>query len=122
MSPDDFIEEYEAALASRKWVNVERLLHQDICVTFSTGTFRGKSEVQRAFEGNFTKIEDEEYSISNLFWVYRSNDSAVCIYEFSWKGLINCREKSGCGRGTSVLAKVGAQWQLVTEHLGPKAS
>lgn len=122
MSPDDFMKAYENALASQNWVNVEPLLHQDICVTFSTGTFKGKTEVRKAFEANFSTIEEEQYSIADLYWIYRESEAAVCIYSFSWKGLVNGQEKSGAGRGTSVLVKVENQWKLITEHLGPKAS
>lgn len=122
MTPDDFVQAYAEALTSQNWRNVEPLLHEKICVTFSTGTFKGKPEVRKAFERNFSAIKDEQYSISDLYWIYRSNDTAVCIYDFSWKGFINGQSRSGGGRGTSVLLNVDIQWRLITEHLGPSAS
>jgi hypothetical protein len=70
MQPEDFIHAYEVALASQDWVQVEPLIHNEACVTFSNGTLhKGKAEVQRAFEKNFTLIKDEIYSIANVHWV-----------------------------------------------------
>ena len=112
---------YEEALASQDWAQVSPLLHRDVTVTFSNGTFRGISEVQTAFERNFSEIQDELYEISNLSWVYRADDSAACTYNFNWKGYINGQESSGSGRGSSVLFKDGATWKIIMEHLGPNA-
>ena len=73
MNPEQFIEGYSAALATQDWQSVSPYIHPDACVTFSNGAFfRGKAEVQKAFERNFGLIQDEEYSISDLHWVYRS--------------------------------------------------
>ena len=122
MTPQDLIQQYEKAIVSQAWKNVEPLMHDDICVTFSTGTFKGKSDVQKAFEKNFASIKDEKYSITDLYWAYIGNESAVCLYSFNWQGVINGQIASGGGRGTSVLVKSGTNWQILTEHLGPNAS
>jgi ketosteroid isomerase-like protein len=122
MTPQDLMRKYEEALASQKWNNIEPLVHDNICVTFSTGTFKGKHEVQRAFERNFATIKDEEYSISNLDWVYLGKESALCLYNFQWQGLVDGRPSSGSGRGTSVLVNETGKWKILTEHLGPHAS
>lgn len=115
MTPQDLMRSYEKALATQEWRN-------DVCVTFSTGTFKGKSAVQAAFENNFSIIKDEQYSISNLHWVHRDHDFAVCLYDFSWQGLIDGQAASGAGRGTSTLVATDDVWQILTEHLGPNAS
>ncbi len=122
MTPQSVMEKYEEALASQKWGNVDPLLHEDICVTFSSGTFKGKNDVRKAFEHNFSMIKDEEYSISDLHWVYIGSESATCLYCFHWKGIIDGQPSSGGGRGTSVLVNMNGQWQILTEHLGPHAS
>lgn len=122
MKPQTVMKQYEAALASQKWSNVAPLMHDDVCVTFSSGTFKGKADVQKAFEHNFNLIQDEEYSISNLHWAYIGNESAVCLYNFHWQGLIHGKPASGGGRGTSMLVNVDGAWQILTEHLGPNAS
>ena len=123
VSPEEFIRTYENALATQDWTNVDPLVHHDVCVTFSNGTVnKGKSEVKKAFEKNFSLIKDEEYSIANVHWVTKGSDMAVYLFDFSWSGMINDKQASGSGRGTSVLIKEGDKWQLLVEHLGPKAS
>ncbi len=122
MTPQNTMKKYERALASQDWGLVEPLLHRDICVTFSNGTYKGLHEVKSVFESNFASIKDEKYAISNLHWAHISNTSAVCLYEFNWKGMINGELCSGGGRGTSVLIFEDEQWQIMTEHLGPNAS
>jgi len=121
MQPEEFIHLYEEALASQDWSQVEPLVHNDACVTFSNGTVhKGKSEVQKAFETNFSLIKDEQYSISNVLWVMKSFETAVYLFEFNWSGIINEKPACGSGRGTSVLIKEADRWLLLVEHLGPK--
>lgn len=113
---------YETALSSQDWKRIAPLLHDDVCVTFSSGTFKGKAEVQQAFERTFALIQDEQYAISNLHWAVDDGAVAICLYDFAWQGVINGQPASGGGRGTSVIVKNGAVWQIVAEHLGPHPS
>ena len=123
MHPEEFIRAYENALATQDWSQVEPLVHADACVTFSNGTVhKGKDDVQKAFEKNFSLIRDEKYSITNVHWVMKDPETAVYLFEFSWRGMINDKPASGFGRGTCVLVKAAGKWQLLVEHLGPKAS
>ena len=123
MEPEEFIHAYAAALGTQDWHQVDPLVHNDACVTFSNGTVhKGKSAVQRAFETNFSLIKDEQYSISNVHWVMKSLETAVYLFEFNWSGIINEKPASGSGRGTSVLIKEADRWLLLVEHLGPKAA
>jgi len=121
MQPEEFIHLYEEALATQDWSQVEPLVHSDACVTFSNGTVhKGKSEVQKAFETNFSLIKDEQYSISDVLWVMKGLDIVVYLFEFNWSGIISEKPASGSGRGTSVLIKEADRWLLLVEHLGPK--
>jgi ketosteroid isomerase-like protein len=121
MNPEEFIQSYAQALATQDWNLVKPLVHEDACVTFSNGAVhRGKAEVGRAFEKNFSLIKDETYSITNLSWVLRRDDVAIYLFDFNWSGIINDRPASGAGRGTSVLINENGSWQLLVEHLGPK--
>jgi len=123
MNPEKFIRVYEQALATQDWTNVEPLIHENACVTFSNGTVhKGKSEIKSAFEMNFSLIKDEEYSISNVHWVIKDAEMAIYLFDFSWSGIINDRQASGSGRGTSVLIKESDKWKLLVEHLGQKLS
>ena len=120
MNPEQFIEGYAKALATQDWQSVTPYIHRDACVTFSNGDFfRGKAEVQKAFERNFSLIQDEEYSILDLHWVYRSARFAVCTYAFRWRGIIKGQQAGGAGRGTSAIIKEDGRWLLLAEHLGP---
>jgi ketosteroid isomerase-like protein len=122
MNPEQFIEGYSAALATQDWQSVSPYIHPDACVTFSNGGFfRGKAEVQKAFERNFRLIEDETYSIVDLHWVYRSAQFAVCTYAFRWHGMIKGEQAGGAGRATSAIIKENGRWYLLAEHLGPAA-
>jgi len=123
MEPEDFVHSYEHALATQDWNQVEPLVHTDACVTFSNGTVhKGKAEVQKAFENNFSLIQDERYSMTNVHWVLKNAETAVYLFDFHWSGIIHDKPASGVGRGTSVLMKSGDKWQLLVEHLGPKSS
>lgn len=122
MSPQDFVNLYERALGTQEWAKVDPLIHPDCTVTFSNGTsHEGKEKVQSAFQRNFDLIKSEEYSISELHWVAETPDFAVFTFSFSWSGIIDGREASGMGRGTSALIRVEEGWQLISEHLGPKS-
>lgn len=121
MTPQQTLKDYEAALSSQQWSAVEPLMHEDVCVTFTNGTFKGINEVQGIFEKNFSLIKEEKYSISNVHWVAHSESQAICLYEFNWEGIIDGQRCSGGGRGTSVLVYSKNQWKIITEHLGPSA-
>lgn len=123
MTPEDFIHAYESALAGQDWGQVEPLVHEDACVTFSNGSVhKGKAAVQKAFERNFSLIQDESYSMTNIYWVMKGDNMAVYLFEFHWSGLIDGKAAQGTGRGTSVLVRASDTWQLLVEHLGPKAA
>lgn len=123
MTPDEFIQAYEKALAAQDWNQVEPLMHENACVTFSNGTvYKGRPEVKAAFEKNFSLIKDETYAISNVHWVVKTPEMAVFLFDFYWSGIFNDKPASGSGRGTSVLINNRGTWQLLTEHLGSKPS
>ncbi|HID51029.1 MAG TPA: nuclear transport factor 2 family protein [Anaerolineae bacterium] len=119
MNQEEFIKEYERALATQKWEQVEPFIHPDCIVTFTTGTHKGKSAVEKAFRANFESIKDEKYSISNIHWALKSNQFSVFVYNFHWSGIVAGKHVSGSGRGTSSLVNINGDWLLVAEHLGP---
>ena len=122
MSPEEFIKQYEAALATQNWQQVDPLIHPEACVTFSSGSVhKGKEAVRQAFESNFAAIQDETYAIENVHWVTKGGDTAVYLFTFHWSGIINGEPANGAGTGSSVLIKGLDGWQLLVEHLGPKA-
>lgn len=123
MKPEDFIIEYEKALSTQDWINVEPLFHNNVCVTFSNGSVHiGKSKVKVAFENNFSLIENENYSIQNIKWILKTESTAVFLFDFVWSGIINDTHTEGNGIGTSVLINQNGKWTLLTENLSKKAS
>ncbi len=122
MQPNEFVLEYERALATQDWSAVEPLMHEDVCVTFSSGTVhRGLTEVQQAFEGNFAAISCEKYKVSNVHWIRSDTQYAVYLFDFDWTGILAGESSSGGGRGTAVLVRHDDEWKLLTEHLGPRS-
>lgn len=123
MTPETFIKAYEAALASQDWPQVDPLVHPDACVTFSSGAVHvGKTAVRHAFERNFRLIQDETYQIENVHWVMQGEATAVYLFTFRWSGLIHGKAARGAGTGSAVLVNGANGWQLLVEHLGPKAN
>jgi ketosteroid isomerase-like protein len=112
-----FLRQYESANNSHVWANVEPFIAEDATYWFTDGSYMGINEIRSAVGATFTKIQDEEYKISNLGWPVVSDQIAVCTYRFSWKGLVNGVQQSGSGRGTNVLEKRNDAWQIVHEHL-----
>ena len=121
MKPEDFIRAYEVALKTQNWENVDPLVHDNACVTFSNGAVHmGKSKVRAAFERNFSMIKSEEYSIQNVRWILKNESMATFVFEFYWEGIINENPAKGSGIGTSVLINQNGMWVLLTEHLSKK--
>lgn len=121
MIPETFIQQYETALASQNWSEVAPLVHKNVSVTFSDGSRHiGQDQVQKAFEQNFSLIENEDYKMENIHWLHSSAEMAVYLFDFSWKGLVRGKMASGQGTGTSVLINEEGKWYLLCEHLGSK--
>jgi len=111
------IKNYEKALSTYCWDSISFLLHENCTFLFNDGTYIGKEPVSKAFIETFNKIKNEKYKINNLRWIYVKENSASCIYNFSWSGIINKIEKKGSGRGSSVLIKENNKWSIILEHL-----
>ena len=121
MTPTLFVAAYEDARASQNWDIVAPLIHDDCVATFTSGTYRGKNEVEVIFRRNFASIKGEHYAITNVHWVKQSDGFAVFTFDYQWSGVIAGKSASGGGRGSSVIVKSGTGWQLISEHLGPPA-
>jgi len=120
-TPENFVTSYEKALATQDWNNVESLIHSNANVSFSNGTVHiGKAKVKIAFEKNFQTIKSEIYTMKNLRWLLKNDTTAVYLFDFHWKGIINDSSAEGHGVGTSVIIKENMNWFLLTEHLSSK--
>ena len=122
MNPEEFIKSYEMALGTQDWKEVGPLVSEKVSVTFSNGTIhRGKENVRKAFERNFSLIKNEKYTVENIEWLAKDEKYAVYSFEFNWTGTVDGKSVSGNGIGTSVLIKEAKEWKLLTEHLGRKS-
>lgn len=119
MHPEEFIKSYEAALASQNWGNVEPLIHVNACVTFSNGrVHKGLQAIKDAFTKNFSLIKNENYFITDVHWVVKDKKFAVYLFNFNWSGLVDGKQASGNGRGTTTLIFENGKWLMMSEHLG----
>lgn len=120
-SAEEFIKQYESALATQDWENVSPLIHNDCVAVFSEGTYVGKAQVEKAFKKTFELIKEEKYRLSDVYWVTKTENFAVFICNFHWSGIIHGQQASGYGRGTSTIINNHGCWQLIAEHLGPNS-
>jgi len=116
--PDAFPDAYALALRSQRWELVAPLIHDEACVTFSTGAVHsGKAAVQRAFEANFAAIENEDYRVTDVIWRERTEDRASYTFRFAWTGRIAGRPASGAGTGAATLIRTEGGWLMLAETL-----
>lgn len=115
--PEDFLEEYIAAANSRNFDLVRPLVSSDAVFWFSDGSYSGIEEIRKAFEKTWSAIRNEQYTISRLEWLFKSNNVAVCIYNFMSVGETDMGVRRTIGRGTNVLMRVSGSWKVIHEHL-----
>jgi ketosteroid isomerase-like protein len=117
-TPEELIAAYEQASAAHDLEGVMALLDDRAVYWFSNQSAHvGREAVRGAIAHNFAAVEGEAYALADLRWLVRSEEAAVCVYRYRWRGRIGGREAQGEGRGTSVLARRDAGWRIVHEHL-----
>mgnify|MGYP000847579930 CR=1 FL=1 len=118
MTPEHFIRDYTAALATQQWANVEPLIHSNCSVTFSSGALhQGMAAIRQAYEHNFAIIKNEDYRMSRLHWITKTDTKATYTFDFSWSGTINGLPASGNGKGKATLVCIEGKWMLMEEQL-----
>jgi len=115
------LDEYVRALNTHDWKQVRPLIDDNAVFIFSEGTYVGIRAIEDAVQRTFALITDEHYQVMNQHWLWETEISALCYYDFAWRGKIDGREASGGGRGTSVLHITPKGWKIIHEHLGPAA-
>lgn len=114
---DRFLKQYEIATNTHDFDQVAPLIAESAIYWFSDGSFVGISEIKQAFIDTWDKIKDEEYHIDKVQWISYDNNSASCIYQFHWEGIIDGEKNKGSGRGTNIVIKIDGQWKVLHEHL-----
>lgn len=112
-TPHSLLEIYISEINKHDFNLVRPLISEDCTFWFTSGTYVGLEQTQKAFEKTWAMIKDEVYSLTEIEWISES----VCTYTYPWKGLINGEFREGKGRGTSCFRKEGEDWKLVHEHL-----
>ncbi len=116
-SPEELLKEYERSLSSQDFDRVRPLIHEDAVFWFNDGSFRGHEEIEGAFAKTFDLIKEEKFWLTDIEWLFSSEETAACHYQFNWEGIIHGDLCSGNGRGSSVLKSVDGVWKIVHEHL-----
>ena len=118
MTIDEFIKMYENATNRHDLVGTLALIDEAAIYLFSDESVHiGKNAIEKVLKRNFDLIEGERYSLANLTWLARTDELAVCVYDYSWSGKIAGEPASGSGRGTSVIKRSGSGWKVIHEHL-----
>ena len=117
MTVREFLDQYLVATNKHQFSLVEAFLSDDCLFWFSSGSYKGIGEARRAFEKTWEMIKQEVYSISDLAWIAESDQVAVCVYTFHWRGIIDGQPCEGKGRGTSSFRKENNAWKIIHEHL-----
>ena len=97
----NFMEEYSRRTNTHRFDEVAALIAEDAVFWFSDGSYRGLASIRDAFERTWQAIQDEFYAIDDVEWLVVSDQSAVCIYSFHWRGIVKGVPRNGAGRGTS---------------------
>lgn len=117
VSHQEFLKQYEKATNSHDFSKLDAQIADDAIYWFSNGSHEGKAAIRKAIEKTWNKIQDESYSITDVEWLVTSDDYAICIYRFHWRGKVGGVAKEGHGRGTNVMVKNDGGWQMKHEHL-----
>ncbi|WP_145734391.1 YybH family protein, partial [Bacillus licheniformis] len=57
-------------------------------------------------------------SAGHVSWITETDEQAVCLYTYEWKGLYRGEPVQGAGRATNVFVKdESGRWKLKHEHL-----
>lgn len=109
---------YERATDDHDLSAVLSMIAEDAVYFFSDESVHvGKEAIERVLRRNFAAIREETYAVDNVRWLARSRETAVCVYDYRWSGVIQGQPASGSGRGTTVLRRSDEDWKVVHEHL-----
>lgn len=112
-----FLAAYENATNSHRPELVLELVHPEATYWFTDGSHSGHQQIGSALAKTWDTITNETYRILDVNWIASDGDIASCTYRFEWSGIIDDVQRSGSGRGTSVLQRQDERWLVLHEHL-----
>lgn len=113
MSAREILRAYEDGLKAQRFEAVAPFVHKDAVFWFSDGEHRGHTEIEAAMNATWAALPDERYWLTDQEWIAETCSLAVCRYRFHWVS----GQRTGHGRGTTVLQNGAADWQITHEHL-----
>lgn len=112
------LETYIAATNTHDFANVEQILDDNAVYWFSDKTCTNKDEIKIYFENAWNLIRNEVYAATDIKWITVDQNSATCIYAYTWEGFYQNQFTSGSGRATNVFVRnAEGVWKLKHEHL-----
>jgi ketosteroid isomerase-like protein len=118
ITPAEVMAAYEAAADQHDLEATMSLVDDDAVYFFSNETTHiGRAAVRAAIARNFEAITMERFELDHLEAIVETEAVAVFLYEFRWSGIVDGEDRSGSGRGTTVLVSSGDSWHILHEHL-----
>ena len=117
MGPEDTLKQYELKINNHRFSDVEPLISDKAEIWFSDGSYCGKAAIKEAFEQTWQSLNNDTYWLTEVNWLAKGDDTAVCLYTFNWITEINGERRTGNGRGTTVLNRENGIWKILHEHL-----
>ncbi|MBP2078659.1 YybH family protein [Oceanobacillus polygoni] len=112
------LQQYINATNTHDFSNVKDVLHEEVVYWFSDKTCTSVADIQAYFEHAWDTIKEELYAATNVQWISVDQQSATCIYIYTYEGYHHGKFVSGSGRATNVFkVDEDGQWKLVHEHL-----
>ena len=112
-----FLKRYVEATNSHEFAQVRPLLMPNAVYWFNQKESSGLEQIRESFQASWSYLPDEVYGIQNVTWLSVEQNSATCIYQYTYQGTHEGKPVKGGGRGTTVLVRQGGQWRIVHEHL-----
>lgn len=112
------LKNYIDATNTHDFQHVRKLLHKDAVYWFSDKTCSIPDEIQRYFENSWNTINEEIYGAQDVSWIAEDENTATCLYTYTYEGYFNGKFVQGSGRATNVFVKnESEEWKLIHEHL-----
>jgi len=112
------LQQYIAATNTHDFAQVAKVIDPEAVYWFSDRSCTTPDEIQAYFEQAWKIIEDEVYSATDIYWIAKDENTAVCLYTYHWEGKYMGEFASGHGRATNVFRKhQDGTWRVLHEHL-----
>ncbi|TAG74456.1 MAG: nuclear transport factor 2 family protein [Burkholderiales bacterium] len=115
-----FLNRFEALAEREEFGLISHMIHEHAYFRFNDGDFRGRDAIQAAFEKTWRgdpSVKKARFYLSDIVVLSTDSGSATATYSYNWEGSQGDKQFCIQGRGTRVLVRENAQWQIIHEHL-----